>query len=174
MTLIQLLFGFKGRIRRLHWWVAALAVGAVSGVLTSIVETAAGGSAADPESYAIERTGVIGVALLLVALANSWINFAISVKRLHDRVRSAWWLVWQVLALSVAVIAVVFVTALVTAKSDAAGLIAVGYVIAGVSSLAALVISIWLFVEIGFLRGTPGPNRFGPDPLGAAGSDAKL
>ena len=25
---------------------------------------------------------------------------------------------------------------------------------------------IWLFVELGFLPGTSGPNRFGPDPLG--------
>ena len=25
--------------------------------------------------------------------------------------------------------------------------------------------SIWLLVELGFLRGTEGPNRFGPDPL---------
>lgn len=25
--------------------------------------------------------------------------------------------------------------------------------------------AIWLGVEIGFLRGTFGPNRFGPDPL---------
>jgi uncharacterized membrane protein YhaH (DUF805 family) len=24
---------------------------------------------------------------------------------------------------------------------------------------------LWLLVELGFLRGTPGPNRFGPDPL---------
>ena len=26
---------------------------------------------------------------------------------------------------------------------------------------------IWYVVELGFLRGTPGPNRYGPDPLGA-------
>ena len=26
--------------------------------------------------------------------------------------------------------------------------------------------SIWILVELGFLRGTEGPNRFGPDPLG--------
>ena len=25
--------------------------------------------------------------------------------------------------------------------------------------------SIWILVELGFLRGTEGPNRFGPDPL---------
>ena len=28
---------------------------------------------------------------------------------------------------------------------------------------------IWMLVENGFLRGTPGPNRFGPDPLAADG-----
>jgi uncharacterized membrane protein YhaH (DUF805 family) len=26
-------------------------------------------------------------------------------------------------------------------------------------------IEIWFFVELGFLRGSIGPNRFGPDPL---------
>lgn len=25
--------------------------------------------------------------------------------------------------------------------------------------------TIWLFIECGFIRGTEGPNRFGPDPL---------
>ncbi|MBR0649753.1 DUF805 domain-containing protein [Roseomonas terrae] len=33
-----------------------------------------------------------------------------------------------------------------------------------------LVGAIWSFIELGFLRGTPGPNRFGPDPLGGAGA----
>jgi len=32
-------------------------------------------------------------------------------------------------------------------------------------SLIPLIGSIWLVVEVGFLRGTPGPNRFGADPL---------
>jgi len=27
--------------------------------------------------------------------------------------------------------------------------------------------ALWLLVELGFLQGTPGPNRFGPDPLSA-------
>ncbi len=31
-------------------------------------------------------------------------------------------------------------------------------------------VSIWLVIELGFLRGTVGQNRFGPDPL--AGSEA--
>jgi uncharacterized membrane protein YhaH (DUF805 family) len=33
-------------------------------------------------------------------------------------------------------------------------------------SLAATAIAIWAFVELGCLRGTPGPNQYGPDPLG--------
>jgi len=31
--------------------------------------------------------------------------------------------------------------------------------------LVPVVGSLWLLVELGFLRGTVGPNRFGPDPL---------
>jgi uncharacterized membrane protein YhaH (DUF805 family) len=31
--------------------------------------------------------------------------------------------------------------------------------------LIPLIGPIWAIVENGFLRGTPGPNRFGPDPL---------
>jgi uncharacterized membrane protein YhaH (DUF805 family) len=30
--------------------------------------------------------------------------------------------------------------------------------------------AIWVLVELGFLRGTAGPNRFGPDPLGGQGA----
>jgi uncharacterized membrane protein YhaH (DUF805 family) len=31
---------------------------------------------------------------------------------------------------------------------------------------ATLVIAIWFLIELGFLRGTQGPNQYGPDPLG--------
>jgi uncharacterized membrane protein YhaH (DUF805 family) len=33
---------------------------------------------------------------------------------------------------------------------------------------------IWMFIEIGFLKGTQGPNRFGPDLRAAPQSDAKI
>lgn len=33
-------------------------------------------------------------------------------------------------------------------------------------SFIPLIGAIWVLVELGFLRGTAGPNRFGPDPLG--------
>ena len=31
--------------------------------------------------------------------------------------------------------------------------------------------ALWLLVELGFLRGTQGPNRFGPDPLASEGAE---
>jgi uncharacterized membrane protein YhaH (DUF805 family) len=31
--------------------------------------------------------------------------------------------------------------------------------------LVSLAIAIWALVELGFLRGTDGPNQHGPDPL---------
>ena len=34
-----------------------------------------------------------------------------------------------------------------------------------VAALIGLVCVIWGLVELGFLRGARGPNRFGPDPL---------
>ena len=36
-------------------------------------------------------------------------------------------------------------------------------------ALIPLIGGIWLFVELGCLRGTVGPNRFGPDPLDMVG-----
>ena len=34
-------------------------------------------------------------------------------------------------------------------------------------SLVPVIGGLWMLIECGFLRGTEGPNRFGPDPLAA-------
>lgn len=39
---------------------------------------------------------------------------------------------------------------------------------ATVVTFVILACSIWMLVEIGFLRGTKGSNSYGPDPLSAA------
>jgi len=171
MSLRQLLFSLQGRIRRLHWWVASIAAGAVAGSATAILELAArlsGSVVVDPSAQQFEPTGLYGIAVITLGLANTWINFALGTKRLHDRDRTAWWLAAQILVVALA--AILAVVALTMPEEQAA----IRYVIAGAAGLAALAISIWLFVEIGFLRGTPGPNRFGPDPLGARQADVNL
>ena len=171
MTLTQLLFSFKGRINRKPWWVASLAAGFTASLLTAILEALAhssGETIINPVTHTFEPTGILGLAISVIGLVNAWIAFALSVKRLHDRDRGGWWLLWQILVITVAVILIV--VAIAVPKEQGA----LWYALAGAAGLAAFAISVWLFIEIGFLRGTQGPNRFGPDPLGATRDDAQL
>jgi uncharacterized membrane protein YhaH (DUF805 family) len=96
-------------------------------------------------AFEIIRQALI-LLLLLLPLEIAW--FALVARRLHDRGKSAWWLVLFVGAPNLLI-------PLGESSSD----------FAIVFALANLVIIVWGWVEIGFRRGTPGPNRFGPDPL---------
>ncbi len=93
-----------------------------------------------------------GLGLLLVAvfsIALIWPAVAVGVKRLHDRDKSGWWL-----------LLFYFLPGVLGMLDDMLG----GTIVLGAVSLA---ISVWALVELGFLRGTVGPNRYGPDPLAA-------
>ena len=171
MPLTQLLFSFKGRINRKPWWLASLGAGFTASLLSAILEALArssGETIVNPVTHQFEPTGIFGLAISLIALANAWIAFALSAKRLHDRDRTGWWLLWQLLVILLAV----FLTVVAFAVPKEQG--AVWYALAGAAVLVAFIISVWLFVQIGFLRGTQGPNRFGLDPLGPERSDAQL
>ena len=86
------------------------------------------------------------IALLYIPLI--WVGLAVGAKRLHDRDKSAWWLL--------------LFYAVPSVLSSAADRIEGGGIILHLVSFA---ITIWAIIELGFLRGTIGPNRFGPDPL---------
>ena len=152
MSLTQLLLSYKGPIRRLHWWVGSLAAGAATGLITAILELAArssGHSAVDRDTQHMEP-------------------IALSVKHLHDRDRQR-------------LVAYVPIPDRVAGRNldcggnrhtkgaGAALLCARGW-----HERGRCLISIWLCVKIGFVRGTQGPNRFGPDPLDATKADAQL
>jgi uncharacterized membrane protein YhaH (DUF805 family) len=94
----------------------------------------------------------IGLVLvfLLVLVPMMISSFAIGVKRLHDRDQSGWWIVLFYFGPGVAS---------AIAQSSASGGVSL------VLSLVSFAISIWAIVVLGFLRGTRGPNRYGPDPL---------
>jgi uncharacterized membrane protein YhaH (DUF805 family) len=163
MSWTQLLFSFKGRIQRLYFWVTSLVVGVVVGMLTSTFQFVAqsyGMGEINPEGNELEPTGPLSIALFVVALANMWINFALSVKRLHDRDRTGWWLLVLYLVIIVAVLLGVVTLSLPEGQRQPLEGAAVGVV------MASSVLMLWLVIEIGFLKGTQGPNRYGPDPLG--------
>lgn len=136
--LFQLWFDFKGRINRAKFWLVGM-------INFAIILVGAGLSWASGATVALVLMGLVYLALLVSGLA-------VTVKRLHDRDRAAWW-------------ALVFIFGPAVLSGIGAIFGHVGSAIAGVAGFG---ISIWAFVELGCLRGTVGPNRFGPDPLGGA------
>jgi uncharacterized membrane protein YhaH (DUF805 family) len=78
-----------------------------------------------------------------------WICLATSVKRLHDRSKSGWWIV------------PFFV--LPSFSSNIQGWVGESILTFPIG-LALFVLCIWGFIEMGFLRGSFSSNRFGPSP----------
>lgn len=144
-------FRFDGRINRAKYWLAALIYIVVFVALTAAFIVALG-------DFDKDRIGeMVGTSLLFVAIGGLiflvflWSSFATAIKRLHDRNKSGWWvLVFWVLPAIIGAVA----DGLDGSTSLALNAVSVG-------------LSIWGFVEVGCLRGTQGPNEYGPDPLGA-------
>jgi uncharacterized membrane protein YhaH (DUF805 family) len=165
MSLFQLLFGFSGRINRakywlggvlwLVFWVIALPACLLAGFYilgTNLVdgELPSGSDWLEKTVHMVLDYVVLFV-IFLILMTVSWVSaFAIGAKRLHDRNKSGWLVVLFYLAPSV----------LVSIATPADQALA-----SGALGLAAFVIAIWGVVELGFLRGTVGPNPYGPDPL---------
>ncbi len=143
-------FKFSGRLNRKPYWLRTLAIYAVILVVFLIAGLLAGGAGpvAGGGMSAVQMVvfAIAGIVALVAIIA----SIALQVRRLHDRNKSGWWLVFFAIVPT---------------------LIQLGFAIPGDPTLAlvgigiSLIISIWYLVEIGFLRGTDGPNRFGHDPL---------
>jgi uncharacterized membrane protein YhaH (DUF805 family) len=139
---INLLFGYDGRIGRLHCFLGFLAFVAIAGFLSGIAEDVTAG------------TGDIGryVAFMFIVGTGFWMHSAVTIKRLHDRDKSAWWyLIYGIAPLGLFIAAIYFWT---TRVLEAASILFV----------LSFVGLIWAIIELGVLRGTAGPNRYGPAP----------
>ena len=138
--IIYLLTGLHGRISRLPFWI---------GVAVLVVAELAGQALA----YRIEgeRLSVI------VDLAFTYPEFAVMVKRANDRNLPTW-----LIGLFFAGIVLLDFLILQTANGR----------INSANPVLAMIFYSWaafglvLIADLGFRRGTVGPNRFGPDPLG--------
>ena len=149
------LFGFAGRINRAKYWLWVLLYFIAAIIIAAVVYAA-------HASNALLIGGIIQVGFSIAAFVSS---LAVMTKRLHDRHKSAWWLLVFMLVPSVLLGIGVGMTIhgrLAGAGGDMSGMERIGGVI---FSLAAAALLIWAFVELGCLRGTIGPNRFGADPL---------
>ena len=163
-----LLASFQGRIGRARYWRATLvilgsmlaalllltvicdALGIAAGpVAIDIIGISASIDPADGDT-AVKAALVPQVATIGMTLVFAWFFVAASVKRLHDRNRSGWW-----------IIPFVFATGIYGQFGDRLG---ESWPVALIG-LAVLISSIWGGVEMYGMKGTRGPNRFGGDPL---------
>jgi uncharacterized membrane protein YhaH (DUF805 family) len=174
------LFGFSGRINRAKIWLFILVtlvwemiigfVAAVGFDWAPFMDAARklhgpemmGGSSLNLPAIAGPRAqialGVIGVlcALYIVAF------LAVYTKRLHDRNKSAWWLLpFVVIPWGLLVLRCIAVPQLL-AMGHYFGPLGMGWETA---HLVGAVLGLWAFIELFFFRGTAGENRYGPDPL---------
>jgi uncharacterized membrane protein YhaH (DUF805 family) len=137
MDWIYLFASFSGRISRFPFWVCV-------GILL-VVELTGEGLA--------NWTGGDTLSTVL-DLAFIYPEFAVAVKRANDRNLSPW-----IVGLFFAIDAALDLFTLINGPIDPEQ---------GMNSiilLPGLVLGVILLVELGFRRGTEGPNRFGPDPL---------
>jgi uncharacterized membrane protein YhaH (DUF805 family) len=149
---------FTGRSTRREFWMWVLFVIIVTIVLSildgmlglgghnSYASTDLSGPGTSGYSYGAATRG--GWLANLFGLAVLVPNLAVSVRRLHDLDRSGWWIVMPVAPYGLAI-------AMMAGHS---------FVVGGIMVLLGLVSAIVLLVWY-CLRGTAGPNRFGPDPL---------
>ena len=161
------LFGFKGRINRAKLWLAGLVI--VAGMICLAALTLATGivsgsplsfgfnvddifRVADPASYRSLSWADLP-ALVIKALGTLlflWVYFATSIKRLHDRDKSGWWM-----------IPFFVIPGLYNQFADRLG----GSYFLLLPALIVVVLCIWGFVEMYCLKGSRKTNRFGPNPL---------
>ena len=139
MDWAYLVNGFHGRIGRQTFWIAMGAV-AVAEIVGHLIANQIEG----------DRLGAI------VDLAFTYPEFAIALKRGHDRNLPVW-----LLAVFFGAGALLdLLTVLGWAGTDAEP-----SMLALVIAVPFTVVGLALLVELGFRRGTVGPNRYGPDPL---------
>jgi uncharacterized membrane protein YhaH (DUF805 family) len=142
-------FSFSGRVNRAGYWtfvaVAVFYALSLAGVVFQIIVKNVADSMI---SVLFLEVGIFAVPLIVSGLA-------VSARRLHDCDLSAWWLVVFVIAPGV----LAGLGGVVMGQAGMHTVVSVGL------ELISTVISTWSFVQLGCLRGTIGPNRFGPDPL---------
>jgi uncharacterized membrane protein YhaH (DUF805 family) len=144
MSWVKLFFSFRGRVNPAGYWLVSLTWFVLAIVLYNFWP--ASGTLGVP----IGANHPVDAVSLLAAVPPLASCFAVVVKRLHDRNKSAWWLLLFYYCPPIA--------------ETLASLNALDSAMVFLNILS-LAITLWAFVELGFLRGTFGPNRYGPDPL---------
>src|SRR4051794_7394233 len=168
---ISLFTRLDGRLGRASWWlgafVIAIAYVAIFWVILRLLKVPPGYQlepSIDPgEKARYTRLFVYAYAATIAIIAYPAV--ALMKKRLNDRDRPSW--LWAVFWAPIIPYIAVTLFEIGTEAADAP-LDSTSSALLFVVQAAISIITIWAIVELGFLKGTPGPNRHGPDPLTAS------
>ena len=166
---------FSGRSRRTEFWMFALGQFLLWFLWTLVVFATVGAALVNGGSPgSITAAGSGFVVLVLVAIV-VWLallipTLAVNVRRLHDTNRSGWW--YGGLLILYAVISVVNL-ATVSSTAEGGQPSAGGLIVQGVLGLVLLIYGVVLLIFY-LLDGTPGHNRYGPDPKGRGHDNAEI
>ena len=168
----KILFSFRGRLNRQPYWIALIAMILAFAAAVFIALSLSGDLAVlfgeDRDNAVTTGSNLVGALFLMLAAGIvTWCNLAIGAKRLHDRNKSAWWLLVIIFGGSLFEFATLLGVQAVGTEDDPSTL-------GNALIIAGGLISLWFFIELGFFKGSQGPNRFGEDPLGAKAADASL
>ena len=148
--------GFDGRLNRQAWWLSVIALIVVAVVLSWILGMIMGTGGMMTMAQALDPATLQKAAWqgLIVSIITAYPYIAISVKRRHDRNNNGYD------AIGLIVVGILY------NLLQALGLISPTNTVGMIVGLVFAVYAIYMLVQLGFLKGTAGPNNYGPDPLG--------
>lgn len=166
------LFSFEGRLRRQDYWGISIALGLLLFMLTEGIMLALFGPQYSVFSNGLEASnrriseGLPYIVQTLIACLGLWPNLAMSAKRAHDRDKSARFIVALLVIMWIVSFVQVplmdhYALGVEGAPPSQVIMISLALMIGGVLQF---VMSLYAIITVGFLDGTPGPNRFGPSP----------
>jgi uncharacterized membrane protein YhaH (DUF805 family) len=147
MTFVERAFSFRGRMRRRDYWlgnillvIAFLGVGVVIGVGLVMAQFESGNFPTNNETF-------VRLATIVVTVLIFWPTTALAVKRGHDRGRPAILFICLQVATSVLGLVPLFEKALEP-----------------LVNVVQMIVTIYVFIDLGLLDGDKGENRYGPSP----------
>ena len=152
MDLSSLFLSLDGQINLARFWLGTVILAVISFAATYLIVLLVGVS-----------QGAIALSAA-VAFALAYPSYAVMAKRFQDRDKPGR------LAL-IGLVPVYAVNLLYT--FDVFYSLSPSTLAQGADVVISLIF-LWIMVELGFLKGTQGPNRYGPDPLGQEQSDARV
>ncbi len=156
-TIVSLLTTTQGRIGRQQWWIGIIAMIVIS-IIASIV-------------FGILSLGnqtLLSWLAVLINIALIYPAYCIGIKRRHDRGSDGTDL--KILIAGSILINLLQATGIGVELVDAGQgvMLPVPAIWLGLINLAYAVFAIYMFVQLGILKGTSGPNEYGLDPLDGA------